>query len=390
MNATPCVPEERRPILTVKTLKNWVLPPRPKNARRARVDKKPKDKEKKCDKTMPAKLPVAAGAGAGACAGACAAAPQSSTPQPSLSPTHSTQSTPSMQPTSQPNQPITQSSCKPASTLPSKTPSPDTASGGTSLAAALASSIGVLDKENYQLKIKLLSLIHDYKRLKSHLMLSPMDPALPALVDADSPASTSRKRVFTEVNDPMNELILNMNHLSHRSPSDLQMPEEPFQQEQQKQKQQELEADDKQKRETSTTADSPADVSADVFNYINLDSDLENEDDEFDLTLLSRLVSPGCSETDGEGLLMTSITRSTTVSTNNLSLVHDKKPGNMFKFYDLPAYLDSEYGFTFESIDPHDKMLSVIEEDHYNQVADFLEEKLLSNDVEYYVKKEGA
>lgn len=316
MNAPPCVPTERKPILTVKTLKNWVLPPRPKNARR-RLEK-PK-KEKLCDAKKETKL------------------------APKIEPKQDAKVK------EEKLEPVTRDS--PPKLAPLK-PLCDP------LAAELAASIGNLDKENYQLKIKLLSLIHDYKRLKSHLALAPVDPESPA-VDVDSPVLATRKRVYTEV-DPMNELISNMNHLSHRSPSDLSVPEE-----------YELSISE-QLHELEDAVD--------VFNFVNL-SDSEDED-EYELTMLSRLVSPGCSETDGEGLLMTSLTRSTTVSTNN-SLAPEKRP--MLKFYDLPAYLQSEYGFSFEPIDPQDKMLLVIEEDHYNQVADFLEEKLLSNDVEYYV-----
>lgn len=317
MNAPPCVPTERKPILTVKTLKNWVLPPRPKNARR-RLEKPKKEKPKDAKKEIKRELKI----------------------EPKVEIKLEPRDDKPLEPVMKPSP--SKASCDP-------------------LAAELAASIGNLDKENYQLKIKLLSLIHDYKRLKSHLALAPVDPESPA-VDVDSPVLASRKRVFTEV-DPMNELISNMNHLSHRSPSDLSIPEE-------------------HELSLSEQLLEPEDA-LDVFNYVNL-SDSEDED-EFELTLLSRLVSPGCSETDGEGLLMTSLTRSTTVSTNN-SLIPEKKP--MLKFYDLPAYLDSEYGFSFEPIDPQDKMLLVIEEDHYNQVADFLEEKLLSNDVEYYVDKD--
>lgn len=351
MNAPPCVPTERRPILTVKTLKNWVLPPRPKNARRTKNDKG--GKEKKAEKMKSVKS---------------SASPPSSGPNADQKP----QKRPSLTdgPIASKQSPPLDPKLKPTSSCAAGAKSsPKPALQGT-LAAELASNIGLLDRENYQLKIKLLALIHDYKRLKSHLMLCPVDPLLPvpALVDADSPSSTLRKRVFTEVSeptsDPMNELILDMNHLSYRSPSDLGLFSD------------------------QPVAESPEDPAVDVFNYLNLDSDLEAEDDEFASTLLSRLVSPGCSETDGENSLMTSLTRSTTVSTNNSSLMHDRKQLGMFKFYDLPAYSDSEYGFSFEPIDPQDKMLSVIEEDHYNQVADFLEEKLLSNDVEYYVKKE--
>lgn len=243
-----------QPILTVQTSKNWVLPPRPKNARKA----KSPDKKKK----------------------------------------------------------------------PTPPPTDD-----------LNRNINIVEKENYQLKVRLLSLIHDYKSLRA-LVTSASSP--PVLYDT---ATTARKRLFNEL-DSMSELISNMNGLSHEHAKEQE-----------------------------------------VFNFVNLHDEEFGEiaDEEIDFddsSLLSRLISPGLLETD-DNLLMTSLTRSTTVSTNNSSL--DKK--QMFKFFDLPAYSEDDYTFLFEQIDPPDKMMSVIEEDHYNQVADFLEEKLMSNDVQYYVEK---
>lgn len=264
---------ERPPILQVKTSKNWVLPPRPKNARKA----KSPDKKKKL-----------------------------------LSPP------------------------------PKQNDTPDASSD------ELQRSIRIVDKENYQLKVKLLSLIHDYKALRALVLSASSEPQL------YDTATTARKRIFTEV-DPMHELILNMNGLSHNH------------------------------------------ADQDVFDFVNLEEgsefdldafalpDLVDEeiDDELDSALLSRLISPGMLETD-DNLLMTSLTRSTTVSTNN-SYFNEKKP-LLFRFYDLPTYTEEDYVFSFENLEPHDKM-SVIQEDHYNQVADFLEEKLMSNDVKYYLEK---
>lgn len=278
--------QDFQPILTITTLKNWVLPPRPKNARKAKAPEK---------KKLPAaKTPAA--------------------PAP------------------------------PRDTL--------------ECAEDLHSNIRSVDRENYQLKTKLLLLIHDYKSLRVLVMSPALASALPPLDLYDS-ATTARKRLFNEMGDPMNDLISNMNDLSYRSPG---------------------------------TAD---DVATELFDFVNLDTDLdalavaeefgdEDIDDDLDSHSLSRLVSPTTSEAD-ENSLMSSLTRSTTVLTNNLTF--DRKQLLHFKFYDLPTYSEDEYAFLFAKINPHDKMMSVIEEDHYNQVADFLEEKLLSNDVKYYVEK---
>lgn len=319
----------QQPILTITTSKNWVLPPRPKNARKAKATEKKK------------KLPVG--------------------------------TTTALR---QPLPKTTVSVVSAASAVPMRTNSsvPVSVSVSTSTSAAvhpdsvedLHSSIRVIDRENYQLKTKLLSLIHDYKTLRAlvlHTAASNESPA-PALYDS---ATTARKRLYTEMGDPMNELILNMNELSYKSPN----------------------------AELLVEQESLA-IDIGLFDFVNLDSDFDDLDDhekelpdgeiddELDSQSLSRLISPSVSEAD-ENLLMTSLTRSTTVSTNNS--IFEKKPVLLFKFYDLPAYSEDDYAFSFEKIDPHDKMMAVIEEDHYNQVADFLEEKLMSNDGNYYVEK---
>lgn len=259
-----------QPILTITTSKNWVLPPRPKNTRKAKAEKKKK------------------------------------TPPPKQ---------------------------RPCNAVTSLTSVDD-----------LHLSIRTVDRENYQLKTRLLSLIHDYKSLRAQVLQANTDE--PPLYDAET---TARKRLYTELGDrpdPMHELILDMNELSYRSPAlDLLADEQ---------------------------------VETELFDFVNLDSDFDM-DDELESQPLSRSISPSVSETD-ENLLMTSLTRSTTVSTTNSS--HDRK----VKMHDLPPFSEQDYAFSFEKIDPHDKMMAVIEEDHYNQVADFLEERLMSNDVKYYVE----
>ncbi|RKP29139.1 hypothetical protein METBISCDRAFT_28486 [Metschnikowia bicuspidata] len=186
-----------------------------------------------------------------------------------------------------------------------------------------------VERENYHLKTKLLLLIHDYKILKAQVMQ-------PAVTDLYETASTARKRMFGEMGDPMSELITDLNGLSHASPA--AAPEE-------------------------TTP-----LENNLFDYVKLEESskdafgqdlLEEElDDDANSEYLSPLMLPS-SETD-EHLLMSTLTRSTTL-----------------RLYDLVAYSKDHYAFL--------KSMSVIE-DHYNQVADFLEENLLSNDVTYYVE----
>lgn len=315
----------QQPILAITTSRNWVLPPRPKNARRAKAS----DKKKKL-------------------------VPAASAPSKLTLPKHQAPTMPVRTSTSVPKQ------CSPA-------PNPSTIDD-------LQLSIREIDRENYQLKTRLLSLIHDYKALRALVLHTAPSEASPTASLYDS-ATTARKRLFTEMGedhldeqlpelgDPMSELILDMNELSYKSPgSELHL-------------------------ELETTA-----IDTQLFDFVNLDSDFEEADeladgeidDELDSQSLSRSISPSASENE-DNLLMTSLTRSTTVSTNNSTF--EKKPVLFFKFHDLPAYSDNKYAFSFEDIDPHDKMMAVIEEDHYNQVADFLEEKLLSNDVKYYVEK---
>lgn len=339
LNAAAAPPPSRplQPILTITTLKNWVLPPRPKNAR-----KKVPDKKKKLTPAIAAPK----------------VAPKLAIPK--MAP----QLRPHQIPKQQPSKLIS-TTLRPSIGGPSQY--------GLESVDDLHSSIKAIDRENYQLKTRLLSLIHDYKSLRALVLRAAVDGSpTPDLYDL---ATTARKRLYTEMGDvggdPMSELIVNMNELSHTSPTGGYLDSDPL-----------------------TTPLEPAMeiMEPELFDFVNLDSDFDDldddhrtqlgeMDDDLDSRSLSRSISPSASDTD-ENLLMASLTRSTTVSTNNSTF--DRKP---IKFYDLPSYSEDNYGFSFEKIDPHDKMMSVIEEDHYNQVADFLEEKLMSNDVQYYVEK---
>lgn len=323
---------DRPPILTITTLKNWVLPPRPKNARKQRAA---------CEKKKPKQTPVKD-------------VPKAAKADPSTLHEKYTRGTPAP--------PMARTLVKMLAPAPAAKLDLDSPH-------FLLSSIKLIDRENYHLKTKLLLLIHDYKSIKLLVMSSPEKQPGVSLRDT---ATTARKRVFNELHDPMNDLISNMNGLSYASPGAGVSPDDALE--------------------------------AELFDFLNLGSDdllsinegIEKEIDDEDvddpdadmlLTSLSRLTSPSTSETD-ENLLMTSLTRSTTVSTTVSYTQMDKKPLYL-KFYDLPLFSEDDYAFLFEKFDSQSKAMSIIEEDHYNQVADFLEEKLMSNDVKYYVEKDS-
>lgn len=272
------------------------------------------------------------------------------------------------------------------SCIPISTPTTGTVTSSDN--CQLSKSIKSIDKENYQLKCHLLALINDYKKLKTLVINKQAPPTNDLLNDS------IRKRSFHELDD-INDLINDMNDLSHEPPQDkcLNISDS--------------EVDD----------DEMSHPQPDIFSYINLPSksshlnlideevDIFDEDidDECDSPNLSRSTSPsGTSETDGENSLMTSLTRSTTVSTNNSSFVNNTKfppthSHNLnsypFKFYDLPNYstMNDLSSFNFsKNIDPHDpSLMSIIQEDNYNSVNDFLEEKLIDNDVSYYVNQQN-
>ncbi|GEQ67094.1 hypothetical protein JCM33374_g757 [Metschnikowia sp. JCM 33374] len=363
MTAMPS-PSDPPPILTITTSKNWVLPPRPKNVRKNKCPSEKKNVKQRPAKTTKGTKTPASKTPASKIQAPTAQAPKAQSPKAQSPPVSSTKlATKSAEPKQEKPFPIFQTPLSNTTAI-STLDSPE----------QLECNIKSISCENYQLKTKLLSLIHDYKSLKSLVTSPSTSKATPVDFLYDS-TTTARKRVHPEIGDPMNELISDMSGLSHTSPDSVVSPVD-----------QEL---------------GQSGFEMELFNFINLEQDSldnigeafeadfhdEDEDDEVDSASLSRLSSP-TSDSD-ENSLMTSLTRSTTVSTTNSFA--DKKPFSMqFKFQDLPEFSEEDYAFSFEKSGPHDKMMSVIEEDQYNQVADFLEEKLMSNDVQYYVEKSNS
>lgn len=330
------------PLTTVKTSKTWVLPPRPKPGRKPTNEKFEICKEKKRrPKSSPSIIEE-----------------KSASPLPQ-------QASP-IQPASK-QQIIGSQLTSRCPSIPKQQKQP--ACVGKGAVNELNKNISMIEKENSQLKTHLLSLIHDYKHLKNLVLNKPQ--SLPHHL-AFEDTTTARKRSFTElVNvDPMNELICNMSDLSYSPVAAGASNIEP----------------------SSPIEDTDSELD-EVFNYINLDNHIydEDEDEDIESLELSRTTSPSVmSETDGENSLMTTLTRSTTVSTNN-SMMNEKKTykDEQFKFYALPEFSTKNYEFSFDEINPNDKKMSIIQEDKYNMITDFLEEKLIDNDLNYYVQNES-
>ncbi|CCE81834.1 Piso0_002509 [Millerozyma farinosa CBS 7064] len=327
------------PLCSIKTSKQWVLPPRPKPGRKPvnemsdKEKKKNRDKEKHKDisearesKTGSRPTQVVAASGAGTSTG-----PVALSKDPALV--------------------SREAKC--------------TTSGKSEL-DTLNKDMTTIEHENIQLKNHLLCLIHDYKRLKNQV-LGQSQSAMLQKLEFDGP-STSRKRLYTELApaEEANDLVSTI--------SDWQQQQQPG-----------------RLGSFSLDLSSPIDETDyendDVLNYIKLDDEYD-DDFEGDSPALSRTTSPSAmSETDENSMM--SLTRSTTVSTNTSSFSDSRKPqkSKCFRFYDLPEFTTMNYDFTFnKDISDDNTLHSVMHEDKYNMVTDFLEEKLIDNDLSYYVE----
>ncbi|CAH2353311.1 hypothetical protein CLIB1423_10S02124 [[Candida] railenensis] len=378
--------------LTVKTSKAWVLPPRPKPGRKPTTSQASgavcqKEKKSKCKKETKPKPTQSVGSVNSVNASQC------------ISPNviSCVNATTSMGATGA----KTNATASPAATSPQAgNTSVKVISSNSGMQATLNKSISSIESENSVLKDHLLSLIHDYKHLRNAVLSETNSESHHHLIQDDS-VHTARKRSFTELHttsDPMVELIDNMNDLSHNPPTLLLHN---F-----------LENDLRNLPLVERDEEEDVGDDQDFLNFINLDNDDIEDDDhheeeEEDSPFLSRTTSP--SETDGEQSLMTSLTRSTTVSTNNSSFLLTEPRSksqniigassfSMFKeqpynFYNLPNYNEMESedsshitGFTFDKLSPNEKFHSILKQDQYNMVTDFLEEKLIDNDMNYYVQ----
>lgn len=214
----------------------------------------------------------------------------------------------------------------------------------------LTKNILVIDHENQDLKKKLLTLINDYKLLKQLVINNDYN---------------SKKRSFNEVVDP-EESPKHENNDEELQSTDIFNSKVD-------QKDLDLNTDEK----TELTRDDKL-----LSDYMVDDED-EFDDDVMDSPQLSRTSSP----TDDDNSLMMSLTRSTTVSTNNSFI---DRP---IRFLDLPKFNDSN--FMANDYTNHAKPFNskpsmftarfdVLQQDKYNLINDFLEEKLIDNDLDYY------
>lgn len=279
----------------------------------------------------------------------------------------------------------------------------------STLISNLHKNIKLIDSENTGLKSNLLSLIHDYKLLK--------DLVLNKHTTTDS---NVRKRSFTEVVDTpdvqLTELINDMSDLSYQS-KDLSYQDLNFL------------PDLIETTESSVPNDFTDYITYDIdppkkkkpihrkFNHYkdfekldtveDSDVEIDFEDDEDEeshsptstsSTGLSRTTSPSSDFENNS--LMSTLTRSTTVSSVNTAMLYfDKKSVNPFKtntarFFELPKFDESlnnasnrpdrHHFFSFDqSMNSPPPPSS--DQDKYLMINDFLEEKLLNNDLEYYV-----
>lgn len=194
----------------------------------------------------------------------------------------------------------------------------------------IAENIKLVSKENTELKVKLLNLINDYKLLKQFVL---------------NDDKSSKKRSFNEIeteNFTQTKFEVGTFDTMELIDSVLKLIDE--------------------------IAEPKPVESEGILDFIE---DEEIDDDyDMDSPLLSRTSSP---LDDENNLLMASLTRSTTVSTNNSFY---EKPSH--RFFELPKYSSGN------SVKNASSKFDVLQQDKYNLINDFLEEKLIDNEVTYY------
>ncbi|WEJ93557.1 hypothetical protein PSN45_001024 [Yamadazyma tenuis] len=221
--------------------------------------------------------------------------------------------------------------------------------------AKLADSIRYISSENTDLKCKLLKLINDYKLLKQFVL--------------NNDHSVSRKRSFTAVD---------MAGDRHQMAMDLDL---------------DLDLNLDLPLDRLDSIDSVLDMAVDTLvvpTAVSRTGDaaapdelldfLEDEefDDDFDIEspLLSRTSSPSDDDTHS---LMATLTRSTTVSTNNS---FSEKPSG--RFFEMPKFAGGLAAGSASAGKNLSSRFDVLQQDKYNLINDFLEEKLIDNDLTYY------
>ncbi|EAZ63301.2 SRP40-like protein [Scheffersomyces stipitis CBS 6054] len=294
------------------------------------------------------------------------------------------------------------------------TPMPAKATAPTPamIISSLSKNVRVIDAENLSLKSHLLSLIHDYKHLKE-MVLNNEGP----IEEPDDLDKNVHKRSFNEL--VTHQQLEDDFELDHE-PSDLSTAQTtPSATPAAKTS----EIDDFETfikfdaiTTTASSAKNPVTMKKkkthrkfnhykdfeklDTVEDSDMDIDFEDDDDEEidspSSSGLSRTTSP--SSDFESNSLMSTLTRSTTVSSVNTTSfpLLDKKASHPFKigrssFFELPKYDEedsAEYSFKFDESMNTSSLKS--NQDQYNMINDFLEEKILNNDLKYYVENDNG
>lgn len=203
----------------------------------------------------------------------------------------------------------------------------------------LNQNIQLIENENNDLKYKLLNLINEYKVLKSMVINNEFPNTIREKDD--------KKRSFQQLNN-----------------EDLKIIKE----------------------------DEPLNFNKDeIFDFID-DREIDDEeiDDDMDSPLLSRTSSP---LDDDNNSLMLSLTRSTTISSISNSIIDSKGNNSSIgfslsnglngplksNFFELPNFSDEKPDFSNLN-----NQFDILKQDKYNLINDFLQEKLINNDLNYY------
>lgn len=257
----------------------------------------------------------------------------------------------------------------------------------------LNEDIDSIDSENRELKYKLLSLIDDYKLLKQFVIndnheieskkrsYNEVEHEDSILESQSEPLLLSQDIDFTKgrSQSPDDSLSLVLMQYQPKNGSNNHPRNQPNNQPKNQPNLHTTNATTKPTTNAATTKSTtkPTDNDLQLINELDVlniitDDLIDEEVDEMDSPLLSRTSSP--SEVDSDNSLMSSLTRSTTLSTTVSNDLLDKN----LQFFDLPKFAPNS-NFSFEK-----NFSSILEQDQYNMVNDFLEEKLIDNDLNYY------
>ncbi|KAK6465414.1 hypothetical protein DFJ63DRAFT_20290 [Scheffersomyces coipomensis] len=277
--------------------------------------------------------------------------------------------------------------------LISLSPSPNASSPSPSLILSnLNQNIKLIDSENLSLKSHLLSLIHDYKQLKNIVLDNTSN-----YYYYSNPTSTSNTNQTTSTSTPsLTPLTIDNNNAHKRSFNEQQLIDNEFDNY--------ITIPSKKMNTNDDAMDVDEDELLDEVDELD-NSDIEDEDLEHNSNSnspstckLSRTSSPYSDDSENNSLMST-LTRSTTVSSSTSYFNDNSKLSNRSKLIDLPSFnstqsssITNPYQFKFDELmnqtHSHQKASSsdLFNQDQYNMITDFLEEKLINNDVKYYVE----